>query len=77
MAANPNGPVHSKTDTPQKLYFWPNPLDNNCCVCIPYQTLINLCLRDCTDNRWQLQMFWQKNIEEKAMNAFSSTFIIL
>ena len=26
---------------------------------IPYQTLINLYLRDCADNRRQLQMSWQ------------------
>ena len=26
---------------------------------IPYQTLINLYLRDCVDNRRQLQMSWQ------------------
>ena len=26
---------------------------------IPYQTLINLYLRDCADNRRQFQMSWQ------------------
>lgn len=25
---------------------------------IPYQTLINLCLRDCADNKRQIQMSW-------------------
>ena len=27
---------------------------------IPYQTLINLYLRDCADNRRKIQMSWQK-----------------